>query len=71
MKHILFTVVCLLAISAFAKERTKMVYVIKPDTTVRIDTTKKVTKDTLIITNHYRDTSIFIGADTVVRKYKK
>ena len=67
-----YTTLCILALVglAFAKERTELVKVIKPDTTiiVKCDTIKTVKFDTLKITKKYKDTSILLGEDTATTK---
>ena len=52
------------------KTNSKTELVIRPDTTIKIDTIKKITFDTTVITKTYKDTSVLVKIDTTKAKHK-
>jgi hypothetical protein len=70
-----FLVLAVFTISAFAANKTLSTKVIKADTTIsiKVDTIRKITYDTSLITKTYKDTVILIKTDTTksVPKIKK
>ena len=70
LNKILIFTFCLVGL-LFAKVEVEKI--IKTDTliTVKIDTIKKVVKDTVVIQKTYKDTSILMKVDTVKKVEKK
>lgn len=58
-----------LALATVAISKPAVTRILVPDTTFKIDTI--VTIDTLIITKHYKDTSVFMKCDTTKVKGTK
>jgi len=58
MNKIIFGLLLILVVGAFGANRTVTTKVIKADTTVKIDTLKKITYDTFLVTKTYKDTII-------------
>jgi hypothetical protein len=58
-----------LALTAIAISKPVVTKILVPDTTFKIDTLVSI--DTLIVTKHYRDTSVYVKSDSIKAKGTK
>jgi predicted unusual protein kinase regulating ubiquinone biosynthesis (AarF/ABC1/UbiB family) len=68
-----YAVLALLVLSCavYAKQRTVVVKMARPDTTVVIKQDTVVTTDTLVVTQTWQDTSFLVKSDTAKISHKK
>jgi len=64
MSKVLLAVLCVCGL-VLAGTRTEVAKVLKPDTTIKVDTSKVISVDTIKIIKTYKDTSILIKIDTI------